>query len=138
VFRLMSVLAAFVAGVVLLVGGALGHTASNITGVAYFRQTLTSIHTNAFPGGTQVWEESVLLIHEARVIGHGAIACVYVTDVVRECYGTYVLPEGKVKVLGEITTRSNYTLAIIGGTGVYANGAGVATFTPGLVTFYFS
>lgn len=109
----------------------------NISGVAYFREVTTvESHNGAFPGSTQAWSTRVLLLHESKAIGTGGIACIYVTNTRRECFGTYVLPQGRIKVLGEITNRTNFQLIIVGGTGVYAGAQGIAVFAPGLVTFY--
>lgn len=110
----------------------------SVTGVAYFRQVTTSLATYSYPGGTQAWKVKVLLPHQDRTAGYGGVGCVYVTNVERECFGTYVLPLGRIKVLGDIMRRDKYTLAIIGGTGVYQNASGVAVFTSSLATFYLS
>lgn len=114
-------------------------TKSALTGVAYFRERVVSVsHAGSYPGATQTWRTRVLLLHENRAIGTGSVACIFITNKVRECFGTYVLPQGRIKVLGEITNRTNYSLAIVGGTGIYVRVAGVATFTSGLATFYLS
>lgn len=109
----------------------------SITGVAYFRQRVTaSSSQGSFPGATQTWRSRILLLHEDRAIGIGGIACILTSNTRRECFGTFVLPQGRIKVLGEVLNRNYYTLVIVGGTGIYSNAKGVATFTPTLATFY--
>lgn len=107
------------------------------SGIARFRQTQVS-HTNQgdFPGATEVWQERVRLLHRAVVAGTGSIACIHVTAKTSQCFGSYILPLGRIKVLGEFFGRSSYTLAIVGGIGAYTGATGVVTFVPGLVTFF--
>lgn len=109
----------------------------NLVGVAYFRQHTTTItHNGSFPGAVQSWRTDVILLHSPKKVGTGGIACIFVTNTARECFGTYILPEGRIKVIGEISNRTNYSFEITGGTGVYTGATGVARFTTGLVTFF--
>jgi hypothetical protein len=64
-----------------------------------------------------------------RPIGHGQLVCVYAGDSVRNCNGTFVLPDGKLTVSGILIYRSLYDLAVTGGTGLYANVRGTLTVT---------
>jgi hypothetical protein len=66
-------------------------------------------------------------------IGHSDFTCVNTGTGSQSCTGTYFLPQGKIMVGGVIASRLFYELAILGGTGVYANvnGSVVATFLGG-------
>jgi hypothetical protein len=41
-----------------------------------------------------------------------------------ECYGTFVIPKGKITVHGSRKSRSFYVLAVTGGTGLYSTARG--------------
>jgi hypothetical protein len=119
----------------LFAGGAASK--SGVSGVAYFRENITATTSlGRFPGATQVRRSRVLLLRAAKTVGTGGIACIVVGPNQRECFGTYVLPQGRIKVLGETGHTDSFQLLIIGGTGVYAGSTGVAAMAPGLVTFY--
>lgn len=60
-------------------------------------------------------------------LGHAYTVCTTVAPHVRQCFMTYILPRGKLVVSGLETRALAYTLAIIGGTGVYNNARGSLT-----------
>lgn len=112
--------------------------AASTPGVAHFREVQISYGSEGTHiAATEAWRTKVLLMNEQRVVGTGGIACIHVTRVARECYGTYTLPQGRIKIEGEITNRQKFQLVIIGGTGVYSGAEGVVNFAGlSLVTFY--
>lgn len=65
-----------------------------------------------------------------RPIGHAVISCFklgtggLLGSGLFQCVGTYVLPLGKIVVQGLVHSYERYTLAITGGTGVYADAGG--------------
>lgn len=113
-------------------------TTAEKVGVAYFREKVTAYNTSgSSAASTEAWRTRVYLLRRQQAVGTGGIACIRVTRTVRECYGTYVLPEGRIKIEGEITDRMKFQLVVIGGTGTYTGASGVASFGGlSLVTFY--
>lgn len=112
---------------------------SKVSGVAYFRQAITThTSTGQFNGATESWRSKILLLHRAKQAGEGGMVCTRLAPTKRECYGSYTLPLGRIEVLGEIENLNTYQLSIVGGSGSYTAAQGVASFTPGLVTFYIS
>ena len=66
----------------------------------------------------------------ARSIGRAELVCTFVDSRrARHCRGTYVLPRGKLIVGGSLAYRQFYSLAVIGGTGLYDNARGTLTIT---------
>ena len=64
-----------------------------------------------------------------RAIGHSAVVCTFTGLRSRMCSGTYFLPKGKIMVAGALVFRQFYELAVLGGTGLYANVQGSLTVT---------
>ncbi len=62
-------------------------------------------------------------------IGRGDLVCTYLDRRTRQCTATYSLPRGKISVVGAIDSRLLYTVAIVGGTGLYDNARGTLTAT---------
>jgi hypothetical protein len=62
-------------------------------------------------------------------IGRGDLVCTYLNRRARQCTATYSLPRGKISVVGAIDSRLLYTVAIVGGTGLYDNARGTLTTT---------
>lgn len=62
-------------------------------------------------------------------IGHSDITCTNTGTGSSNCTATYFLPKGKIMVAGVIGSRFFYELAVIGGTGLYANARGTITAT---------
>lgn len=60
---------------------------------------------------------------KSSIVGWGSNVCLSLHNGGFLCWGTYVLPKGKISVLGTRRNRAFYTLAIVGGTGSY-NGWG--------------
>jgi hypothetical protein len=66
-------------------------------------------------------------------IGSGILLCTRIgggpfVSQAKRCNGTYRLANGTIEVTGVISSRSFYSLAVVGGTGLYANaGAGEMT-----------
>jgi hypothetical protein len=65
----------------------------------------------------------------SRAIGHSDLVCTFTSSYARQCSGTYTLPRGKIVVMGAVTFRQFYELAVIGGTGLYDNVRGSLTVT---------
>jgi hypothetical protein len=64
-----------------------------------------------------------------RAIGHAEVVCTFTGLRSRMCNGTYFLPKGKIVVAGALVFRQFYELAVLGGTGLYANVQGSLTVT---------
>ncbi len=65
----------------------------------------------------------------AKPIGHADVVCIDTGSDSSSCTGTYFLPKGKIMVGGVIGSRLIYELAVLGGTGFYANVRGTLTAT---------
>lgn len=138
-FRKLIVLG-IVVGIALIVGNN-AMTKRTVTGIAYFREKqVTYTNQGNMPGGTAVWHTKVLLPHKQSTVGDGRIACIAIDySSTKECFGTYILPLGRIKVQGEISNREHFQMAIVGGTGVYTGNGGVAQFSDmSVITFYLS
>ncbi len=64
-----------------------------------------------------------------KAIGHAEVVCTHTTRTLRNCTGTFQLPEGKIFVGGTILYRQFFVLAVLGGTGIYDNVQGTLTAT---------
>jgi hypothetical protein len=64
-----------------------------------------------------------------RSIGHSDLVCTFTSGRSRHCTGTYVLPAGSIAVSGSMEFRQFFQLAVVGGTGKYANVGGTLTVT---------
>lgn len=111
----------------------IGKSDVGAAGVAYFRQKPV---THQRQGMVESWRGKLLLARRAQKVGTSGIACIFVASGVRECYGTFILPLGRIKVLGEMTNTKVYQFAIVGGTGRYSGATGIASVADELVTFY--
>lgn len=73
------------------------------------------------------------LLYNTRItpkpIGHGELVCTHTGTVSMICSGVYFLPKGKIVVSGPMLFRELYELAVLGGTGLYANARGTLTVT---------
>jgi hypothetical protein len=84
------------------------------------------------PGLGDLDAYSVLLYNKRitpRAIGRGDMLCTSTGAQAQSCDATYVLPRGKIMVQGVIESRLIYELAVVGGTGLYANVRGTLTVT---------
>ncbi len=63
-----------------------------------------------------------------RRVGRSHLICILIRMGERGCHGTYVFPRGHIMVSG-IVQANAYTLAVIGGTGLYDNARGTLTVT---------
>ena len=94
-------------------------------GIARFReQDISFASLGTFQGATEVWRTRVFLLSKAQTVGYGAIACVHVTASIRECWGTYTLPRGLIRVAGQIMNRRSFKVFVVGGSGIYAHAEG--------------
>ena len=65
----------------------------------------------------------------ARPLGRADLVCTVTVGNWRNCTGSYQLPAGKIVVSGPMEFRSFFQLAVVGGTGRYANVRGTLTVT---------
>jgi hypothetical protein len=65
----------------------------------------------------------------SKPIGRSTLMCTYFDPHDRTCVGTYFLPKGSLVVTGTIQSRLIYEIAVVGGTGLYANDRGTLTVT---------
>jgi hypothetical protein len=89
------------------VGG--GKSGRGAGAIDFYRQSLFNLRISSAP------------------IGHTDITCINTGTGSMNCNGTYFLPKGKLMVEGVIGTRLFYELAVVGGTGLYANARGSVT-----------
>ena len=69
-------------------------------------------------------------IARRELIGRAELVCTFVDSRrLRSCRGTYIMPKGRLVVGGELQFRQFYSLAVIGGTGLYDNARGTLTVT---------
>lgn len=64
-----------------------------------------------------------------RSIGRGKMICTFLDKRSRNCSATFFLPRGTMVVAGVISTRLFFQVAVVGGTGLYANARGTLTVT---------
>lgn len=82
------------------------------------------------PGDTEVIRQTLFNRRlSSKPIGHSSIVCTFAIGTERVCRGTYFLPRGKIVVMGSITFRQVFELAVVGGTGLYDNARGTLTAT---------
>lgn len=101
--------------------------ASALSGKIDVRETDLS---HSQDGLIEVWRTKVFERGEnGNFLGTGNVACIFTSAQlgVRECFGTYILPLGRIKILGTVNNRFAFTLAIVGGTGVYQGVTGTMT-----------
>lgn len=123
----MRYLIAFVAGVTVMLASSAQAVQPGVSHINVTSRVVTE------GGGRMV---KLVLRNEAITefsIGSGVLICAkvgggpFVTKA-RRCNGTYRLAKGTIEVAGVVSSRSFYTLAVVGGTGLYANaGAGELT-----------
>ncbi len=88
---------------------------------AVFTASITDIDEAV--GGSRVTTVFQIRDRKASVVGWGTTVCLALQNGAFQCWGSYVLPKGKISVQGTRRNRSFYVLAIVGGTGRY-NGWG--------------
>jgi len=81
------------------------------------------------PGVTEIVQQKLYNPTISHSIGRGDLVCTYVDRRTRQCTATYSLPRGKIMVAGAIDSRLLFTIAIVGGTGLYDNARGTMTAT---------
>ena len=81
------------------------------------------------PGVTEIVQQKIYNPTISHPIGRGDLVCTYVDRRTRQCTATYSLPRGKIMVAGAIDSRLLFTIAIVGGTGLYDNARGTMTAT---------
>jgi len=64
-----------------------------------------------------------------NLVGRSDLICILISRGQRDCRGTYVFPRGHIMVAGLVQANS-YTLAVIGGTGLYDNARGTVHVAP--------
>ncbi len=64
-----------------------------------------------------------------NLVGRSHLLCFLIRKGERNCHGTYVFPRGHIMVSGLVQANS-YTLAVIGGTGLYDNARGAVRISP--------
>ena len=64
-----------------------------------------------------------------NLVGRSHLLCFLIRKGERNCHGTYVFPRGHIMVSGLVQANS-YTLAVIGGTGLYDNARGSVHVAP--------
>lgn len=137
--KVLLALVALVFGVAFFTG-----SAKTINGIARFREVEVA-HVYASPG--ESWRTRVFLFHSPKLVGTGAFACMHVdrNTSIRECSGTYILPQGRIQLAGSIVKRASFLLLIVGGSGIYAGASGTAIVSQiassprqAFLTFYFS
>ena len=104
------------------------------TGPATIRITdvQTGFHAVGTPGRagfTEIVQQKLYNPTISHPIGRADLVCTYLDRRMRQCTATYSLPRGKIIVVGSIDSRLLYTVAIVGGTGLYDNARGTLTAT---------
>lgn len=127
---------------------AVGATQASQLAVSRFREVDKS-HSSLgmFSGSTETWRTAVLIVHSTKVIGTGVFSCIRITSgqSLRQCTGSYELPEGEIQLGGLISNRDTFSMIITGATGVYAGKTGTMSALlvghnprQALITFYFN
>jgi hypothetical protein len=105
------------------------------TGPATIRITNVQTKFHAV-GGTPGHMGVTEIVHQrlfnpaiSHPIGTGDLVCTYLDRRTRQCTATYSLPRGNLIVSGAIDSRLLFTVAIVGGTGLYDNARGTMTAT---------
>lgn len=81
------------------------------------------------PGDMEIVRQR-LFDRSPRLIGRAELVCTFVDSRrLRSCRGTYIMPKGRLVVAGELQFRQFYSLAVIGGTGLYDNARGTLSVT---------
>jgi hypothetical protein len=80
------------------------------------------------PGDTEVITTRVFNKRvTAKPIGSGRFICTFTNGSNRTCIATISLPKGQLVATGGLQYRQFYTLAVVGGTGLYDNARGTMT-----------
>jgi hypothetical protein len=126
-------------GALVLIAGTVGWTADRTheaTGPGVVR--LTDLQQSLAIRGDGVGGVQIAYLRlfgsSAKVIGHGVLTCMTVSNTQRSCLGSYVLPRGMIETSGLLNSRLLYTAAITGGTGLYDNARGTLTVTAKQIT----
>lgn len=129
--------------VILALAAVIGASSADTKGIARFRESQVSYSTNGLEAGaTETWRTRVWLLTKPKLIGSGVLTCIRADDNsdIRECLGTYILPEGRIQVAGEVISRNSFLLTVLGGAGTYQNAVGMMTVNGPLnaanITFY--
>lgn len=131
----MRLLVSAVAAVaVLAVAGTVlaGDTATPLAGKISLVGTVVERHSvfadqDGFPG-RETWYFSLASVRaKGKRFGYEILSCSYVSTAtsVRQCTGTFSLPEGKISVAGSFLYSNVYQLAVTGGTDLYVGVGGV-------------
>ena len=80
-------------------------------------------------GVTEIVQQKLYNPTISHPIGRGDLVCTYVDGRTRQCTATYSLPRGTIVASGAIDSRLLFTIAIVGGTGLYDNASGTMTAT---------
>jgi hypothetical protein len=129
-------LALISAGCLLLAVGGSAQRADAILGPA--RIGITNKETRYFvvdigkrgrsPGDQEIsWHALYNKRIRAKPIGRSEMVCIFTFGASRQCRATYNLPKGKLVAGGPMRFRQVYQLAVLGGTGLYANARGSLT-----------
>jgi hypothetical protein len=83
------------------------------------------------PGDYTVITDDYLL--GGKVVGHDVVHCVLITLKESLCTIAVSLPKGQIELqgIGPGGGTGHFTIAVVGGTGAYANARGTVTFTSG-------
>jgi hypothetical protein len=66
---------------------------------------------------------------QTKPLGRAEMVCTTISGSTQSCHATYFLPRGQLVVLGVISSRLIYILAVVGGTEYYNNARGTLTVT---------
>ena len=119
----------------MLVLSVAAHAASSLTGPGQIKITDRLVKVTRVDGGRpgnageiDFYRQSLFNLRLTNTpIGHTDMTCINTGTGSMNCSGTYFLPKGKIMVEGVIGTRLFYELAVVGGTGLYANARGSVT-----------
>lgn len=125
-----------VAGILVVIGALVGWTSAAGTGPAtirivdrQFSYTRVDVGRHGrSPGDSEVITTLLYNKHITRKpIGSGRTICTFTIGLNRTCIVTLKLPRGQLVASGGLVYRQFYSLAVIGGTGLYDNARGTLT-----------
>jgi hypothetical protein len=72
-------------------------------------------------------------LKNGKVVGTDLVHCILITTKASLCFGAVSLPKGQLELqgIGPAGGTGNFTIAVTGGTGAYANARGTATIVSG-------
>jgi hypothetical protein len=97
--------------------------------VARFFQLETERHSLGEFAGATSSTRAQIQTRSHKTIGASYTSCIQLAKGIRNCYATYVLPEGTMAAQGIVGSASRFSLTIVGGTGVYIAVHGWVTIT---------